>query len=94
MTAKVTIKQLTEIDEQKSATALIMDWLIILAILGIVALWGNIVTFLTAFLVIARQQHALVVLNHDAAHRMLFKNIKINDLVGQWLTKRQRLNIS
>lgn len=41
--------------------------------------------FLMAWIVLGGRHLALAILHHEAAHKTLFRNIKLNDCVGQWL---------
>jgi fatty acid desaturase len=45
----------------------------------------NPFSYAVTFFLIARQQLALAILMHDAAHKRLFKSVRINDVVGQYL---------
>ena len=55
---------------------------------GVVALAGLLHTwwaYLLAFVLMIRGHALLNILAHEAAHRLLFSNQRINDLVGRWL---------
>lgn len=41
--------------------------------------------FLTAFVLMGRGHCLLNILGHEAAHRLLFPNRRVNDFVGRWL---------
>ena len=49
------------------------------------AIWPNPVTFILSFVVISGRQLGLAILMHDAAHRLLLPQGKLNDWVGQYL---------
>jgi fatty acid desaturase len=56
--------------------------------LGIVvaAVWiDNWIGWAVAFLLMGRAHAQFAALMHEAAHRMLFRNRKVNDWVGRWL---------
>ena len=56
--------------------------------IGIVvaAVWiNNPVVWLLAFLLMGRAHAQFAALMHEAAHRLLFRNRRINDWVGRWL---------
>ncbi len=79
------LKELYEINPVRALAAVAGTWAMIIATIAI-ALWSHsaIVWFLAIF-VIARCQHALAVLAHDAAHFRLLENRFWNDFVGQWI---------
>lgn len=55
---------------------------------GVVALAGWLNTwwaYLVAFVLMIRGHALLNILAHEAAHRLLFSNQRINDLAGRWL---------
>ena len=55
---------------------------------GVVAVAGWLNTwwaYLIAFVLMIRGHALLNILGHEAAHRLLFTNQRINDLVGRWL---------
>ena len=50
------------------------------------AIWlHNPFAWVGAFLLMGRSHAQLAALMHEAAHRLLFRNRKANDLVGRWL---------
>ncbi len=50
------------------------------------AIWlDNPFAWVGAFLLMGRSHAQLAALMHEAAHRLLFRNRKANDLVGRWL---------
>ncbi|MBF2754565.1 MAG: fatty acid desaturase family protein [Gammaproteobacteria bacterium AqS3] len=51
----------------------------------LVALYPYWYVYLPAVIVVGRNQFALAVLNHEAAHRLLFTSIPLNNWVGEWL---------
>lgn len=71
------------------------DWLGLVAILGIwgwiiaalmlVAFSPNVFTILIALLIIGGKQLGCAIIMHDCSHRSLFKNKKLNKLLGNWL---------
>jgi fatty acid desaturase len=79
------LKDLYEINSVHALAAVAGTWAMIIATIAI-ALWSHsaIVWFLAIF-VIARCQHALAVLAHDAAHFRLLENRFWNDFVGQYI---------
>ncbi|WP_416547218.1 fatty acid desaturase family protein [Limnohabitans sp. DCL3] len=71
------------------------DWMGVYLVLhawGVMALamaffiaWPNPLSYLIAVVVIGGRQLGLAILMHDAAHRALFKNTRLNDTLGAWL---------
>jgi fatty acid desaturase len=52
----------------------------------VVAVWLNHpITWVAAFLLMGRAHAQFAALMHEAAHRLLFRNRKLNDWVGRWL---------
>jgi fatty acid desaturase len=60
-------------------------WAVIFAAMAMFAIWPNPLTFIAAVLIIGARQLGLAILMHDAAHGLLFTNIRLNDCVGAWL---------
>lgn len=71
------------------------DWMgayLVLHAWGVIALamaffiaWPNPLSFIVAVLVIGGRQLGLAILMHEAAHRALFQNIRLNDTLGAFL---------
>ena len=59
-------------------------WVIILGAGALVVRWPNPFTFVLAVVIIGGRQLGLAILMHDAAHRLLFRNARVNDWVGTW----------
>lgn len=60
----------------------------LIASIGVVGLAGYLHTwwaYLGAFVLMARGHVGLNILGHEAAHRLLFSNRRVNDTVGRWL---------
>ncbi len=47
--------------------------------------WGDWLVWFAAFALMGRAHAQFAALMHEAAHRMLFRNRKVNDFVGRWL---------
>ena len=71
------------------------DWMgayLVLHAWGVIALamaffiaWPNPLSFVVAVVIIGGRQLGLAILMHDAAHRALFKNTRLNDALGAFL---------
>lgn len=59
----------------------LIDWAIIAACLVFVAFYGNVASFVLASLVIGTRQHALAILGHDGAHRLITPHKRLNDFL-------------
>ncbi len=64
---------------------LITDYGMIATVMTLVAFYPNVVTVVFALVVIGGRQLGLAIVMHEAAHRTLFNNRKLNDWVGNWL---------
>lgn len=61
------------------------DWGLIVFAFVICFLWPNPLNFFVAIILLAGAQVGLSILMHDASHRSLFSNDKVNDFVGEYL---------
>lgn len=61
-------------------------WAVIFGAMAMVAIWPW--TIVIAVPVIGARQLALAVLSHDAAHGLLYENMRLNDWVSEWLCSR------
>tara|TARA_B100000029_G_scaffold515820_1_gene624859 strand:- start:10185 stop:11114 length:930 start_codon:yes stop_codon:yes gene_type:complete len=59
-------------------------WLMILAATATAVYFNNIIVSIIAIMLIGSRQLGLAILMHEAAHKTLFKNSKINDVIGSW----------
>lgn len=60
-------------------------WGVVALSMALFAVWPHALTFVLAFVVISGRQLGLAILMHDAAHRLLLPQSKLNDWVGQYL---------
>ena len=60
-------------------------WLAIAAMFGVATWWDHPVGYAALFLFMGPMFARLAILGHEAAHRLLFRNKRANDLVGRWL---------
>jgi len=79
------IASLLEMDDWRSWLSVATNWGLVCAAFALVAFFPNPLTILVALFVIGARQLGCAVLMHEAAHRSLFSNRTINDVVGQWL---------
>src|SRR6185295_14401809 len=74
-----------EINPLRSWWMVLSNWLVIFAVMGLVAWAPNPLTVVIALIVIAPRQLGMAIVMHEAAHRTLFRNRRLNDWVGNWL---------
>jgi fatty acid desaturase len=79
------IKELLVMHDWRSWLSLAGNWAVVGAAFALVALWPNPLTVVVALLVIGARQLGFAVLMHEAAHRSLFANRRVNDFAGNWL---------
>jgi len=60
-------------------------WGVIFAAMAAFALWPNPLSFMLAMMLIGSRQLGLAILMHDASHRLLMDQPRLNDWVGHWL---------
>src|SRR5260370_7802074 len=60
-------------------------WGTIAAVIALVTLWPNPLTWLIAVTVVGARQLGLAILMHEAAHGGLHSNKAVNEWIGQWL---------
>ena len=60
-------------------------WVQSVGMLAVAAWWGHPVGWVIAFLLMGRALGRFAILGHEAAHRLLFSNRRVNDWVGRWL---------
>lgn len=61
-------------------------WAVVCLAMAMFVKWPNPITFVIAAAIIGARQLGLAVISHDAAHGLLFSNIRLNDFAGTWLT--------
>jgi fatty acid desaturase len=79
------IKELLEMRDWRSWLTIATNWALVGLSFAMVAIWPNPLTVLLAIAIIGGRQLGMAVIMHDASHRSLFSNHKINDWAGNWL---------
>ena len=77
--------ELRRIPNLASAWTVASLWLTTLAIIVVAAWVSHPVTWLVAFVLMGPQFARFASLSHEAAHRLLFSNKRVNDWVGRWV---------
>src|SRR5690606_35071673 len=76
---------LRRIDDLASAVTVAGCWFQVLAPVALAAWLDHPLAWVAAFLVAGRNFARLSILAHEAAHRLLFTDRRVNDAVGRWL---------
>src|SRR4051794_23725932 len=79
------VRSLLEMNDRRSALSVIVNWGIVFASMALVAVWPNPLTVIAALFLIGARQLGMAVLMHEASHRTLFRDRRVNDWVGNWL---------
>jgi fatty acid desaturase len=79
------IAGLLEMQDRRSWLSVATNWGLVFASMALVARFPNPLTVIAALFVIGARQLGCAVLMHEASHRSLFSNRRVNDFVGQWL---------
>lgn len=80
------LRKLVQPSLLQTTLAIIFDWLLIAANFAALILFPHPLVYIFCFLFIARQQLALAILMHDAAHRRLAQKVAVNDFLGQFFS--------
>jgi fatty acid desaturase len=76
---------LRERSDWMGAYLVLHAWGVIALAMALFIAWPNPLSFIVAVVVIGGRQLGLAILMHDAAHRALFKNTRLNDTLGAFL---------
>ncbi len=79
------IDELLELDDWRSWLSVAVNWGLVFAAMATVAAWPNLLTIIAALFVIGARQLGMSILMHEASHRSLLANRRLNDWVGNWL---------
>lgn len=79
------LRQLLTISNWRGLSSVVLNWVVVGAAMACVARWPNPLTVLAAIFVIGARQLGMAILMHDAAHRVLMTDRRVNDWVGNWL---------
>ena len=77
------LKSLGRPSDLQGALALALDWLAVAALFALPVLFPHPLVYVLALVLMARQQLALAILMHEAAHQRLFATKWLNEHVGQ-----------
>ncbi|HLH47329.1 MAG TPA: fatty acid desaturase, partial [Acidimicrobiales bacterium] len=77
--------ELRRIPDARNAVAVAGTWLQALGPIVLAVVVGRWWAYLACFCLMGRAQARFAALAHEAAHRLLFRHRRVNDLVGRWL---------
>lgn len=80
------IKTLGRASDAQGWLAVLVDWGGVAALFALPVLWPHPLVYLVAMVLMARQQLALAILMHEAAHQRLFATRLLNEYGGQLFT--------
>ena len=60
-------------------------WIQSVGLIWLANWWGNPIGWIAVFFLMGRAFARFAILGHEAAHRLLFSNRKVNDWVGTWV---------
>jgi fatty acid desaturase len=73
------------IPDRRNAVTVLMAWAQSFGVVTLAAYLDRWWAYALAFLLMGRAFALLNILGHEAAHRLLFSNRRLNDFVGRWL---------
>jgi fatty acid desaturase len=73
------------VPDGRNALTVVMAWIQSFGVVAVAAYLDRWWAYLLAFFLMGRAFALLSILGHEAAHRLLFSNRRVNDFVGRWL---------
>ena len=83
--SRTDVERLLEFHDLRSWGSIVLNWTLVLCAFALVARWPHPLTILLALFVIGARQLGFAVLMHEASHRSLLRNRRVNDAAGNWL---------
>ncbi len=77
--------ELRRIPNGRAAFAVVALWAETIAVAVVAAWLANPLVYVVAFVLMTRAHVRFNILGHEAVHRTLFSNVRVNDVVGKWL---------
>ncbi len=77
-------KLLLQKNDYKAALEILIHWLWIIGAVSLVYMFPNPFTIILSLFILGGKQLACAILMHDASHRVVFTNPKLNDSIGQF----------
>jgi fatty acid desaturase len=76
---------LRRISNRRNALTVASVWCAVVAVVGLAVWLDNPLAYLVAFVLMGPLYARFAILMHEAAHKLLFTNKRVNDWVGTWL---------
>ena len=76
---------LRRIDDLRNAGSVVLTWGQAVATIGLAIWLANPFAWVAAFLLMGPVHARFAIIAHEAAHKLLFTDKRINDVVGRWL---------
>ncbi len=83
--SKQEIDGLLEMHDLRTWGSIALDWTIVFGSMALVAYVPHVLTVIGALVLIGTRQLGFAVMMHEASHRSLLRNRRLNDWVGNWL---------
>jgi fatty acid desaturase len=77
--------ELRRIPDLRNAISVAMVWAWIVVIVAVVIRIDHPLGWIAGVIVMSSMQARLLILMHEAAHKLLFTNKRVNDFVGNWI---------
>lgn len=77
--------ELRRIDDLRNAGSVALCWVQAALVIGAAAWWGHPIGYLVAVVAMGFTFARFAILAHEAAHKLLFTDKRVNDWVGRWL---------
>src|SRR5437870_5021268 len=77
-------EELRRIPSLRNALSVASFWAQTIGIVALAVWIDHPLVWIAAFLLMGRAHAQVAALMHEAAHRMLFRNRRVNDFVGRW----------
>ena len=78
-------RDLRRIADARNALTVVSVWAYVVALVGAAVWIGTWWSYLVAFLLMGPMYARFAILMHEAAHKLLFTNKRVNDWVGTWV---------
>lgn len=78
-------EEIRRIDDKRNAASVAGLWLSVAAVVALAVRIDNPIVYTVAFLAMGPLYVRFAILMHEAAHKLLFTNKRVNDWVGTWL---------
>lgn len=77
--------ELRQIDDVRNVASVSLGWIQVAATIGFALHVDTVWSWAIAFVFMGAAHARLAILMHEAAHKLLFSNKRINDVVGRWI---------